>query len=274
MGLDVYLYRYENHAATVAIEERAEAESERVWAEVRAGREYDALSEGDKDAARAAVAEWNAAHGLDEWGSDETTKQKIEHDSAKYPEHMFKIGYLRSSYNSSGINSLLRDRTGKDLHFIFFGEEERYDYHVVPDWEACRVRALEALEAFRAYNRENGSYRVMREQCVDLGAVKNEADALRVWQEHRKRNAGQSRDGFGDWYSSREGTFTRGEPLRAVAIMVGIGEFMRLPTAYVVYEAGDEDAAWYEQALEITLEMIEWVLGQPDPEKYVLHWSS
>ncbi len=45
-----------------------------------------------------------------------------------------------------------------------------------------------------------------------------------------------------------------------------------MPCTYLVYEAGDMD--WYKQALEIVVEMIEWVLGQPDPSKFYLHWSS
>ena len=40
---------------------------------------------------------------------------------------------------------------------------------------------------------------------------------------------------------------------------------------YLIYEA---DLSWYQQALEIVLETIEYVLSQPDKEKYVLHWSS
>jgi hypothetical protein len=31
--------------------------------------------------------------------------------------------------------------------------------------------------------------------------------------------------------------------------------------------------SWYQQALEVVVETCEWVLGQPDPSKYLLHWS-
>ena len=37
-------------------------------------------------------------------------------DSVKYPLHLFKIGYFRSSYNTNGYNSVVSDLIGKSLY--------------------------------------------------------------------------------------------------------------------------------------------------------------
>ena len=36
---------------------------------------------------------------------------------------------------------------------------------------------------------------------------------------------------------------------------------------------GERPFHWYQSALEITVEMIEWVIAQPDIELYRLAWS-
>src|SRR5262249_26526887 len=53
------------------------------------------------------------------------------------------------------------------------------------------------------------------------------------------------------------------------------------PTIYAVYttdafaeELENEPFEWYIQALEIVAETCDYVLGEPDPENYYLHWSA
>lgn len=35
-----------------------------------------------------------------------------------------------------------------------------------------------------------------------------------------------------------------------------------------------KELLWYMQAITIMIETCEWVMRQPDPERYALHWSS
>src|SRR6476619_807072 len=110
MGLDVYLYRYERPAEEIEAEEAEyEAESERIWTEVGGSRKYEELTEAERDEASRRTKAVAAARGLGDWGSH-PARVKIEQPSAKYPDHYFKVGYFRSSYNASGIDHILSDR--------------------------------------------------------------------------------------------------------------------------------------------------------------------
>lgn len=43
----------------------------------------------------------------------------INEKSEKHPDHYCEKGYLRSSYNSSGFNSVVGNMIGKEMHYIF-----------------------------------------------------------------------------------------------------------------------------------------------------------
>jgi len=100
---------------------------------------------------------------------------------------------------------------------------------------------------------------------------------------------------FGDeGYSNRAGHFFLKEGIEAVAFIPGIQRIFReQPCMYVVTRKKKEhvvgnrkitevvdkldrgvDRDWYLKALEIVQETIEYVLKQPDPQNYYLHWSS
>ncbi len=51
----------------------------------------------------------------------------------------------------------------------------------------------------------------------------------------------------------------------------GTGKRWNSNGVFVVYEVDDLD--WYLQALDIVVETCDYVLAQPDINKYVLHWS-
>ena len=89
-------------------------------------------------------------------------------------------------------------------------------------------------------------------------------------------------------YSNISGEFALDEPMRVAAILPGLednvirrvrGEAQTLaPCTYIVYESKnnketDRPHEWYQQALEIVVEMCEWVLAQPDVAMYRLAWS-
>jgi hypothetical protein len=270
MGLDVYLYRYENREDTERREAEYERLSEKVWDEVAPGVEYEARTEAQKDEGwrrKEAVA---ATLGLGKWGDDETGKVCIENPSAKYPDHYFKVGYFRSSYNASGIDHILRDRIGVDLSDIMGAGD---DYVFQPDWTASRDRATQALADFRAYIAANGAYRVMRVEKMGGGGPKSEQDALALFLKEASRYGDTAPHPDFDWYGNRNGEFGL-TPLKVRGVMQGDGYFG--PATYIVYESDTDDFDFYTQALEIVIETCDYVLALPEDEraKHYLHWSA
>ena len=79
----------------------------------------------------------NFPFSVGEYGDVNINSQQIEMDSKLYPEHMFKIGYMRSSYNASGFNSYIREIIGHDLYWVFDVKDE---YIIKPDWEKAKIR--------------------------------------------------------------------------------------------------------------------------------------
>lgn len=210
MGLDVYLYRYEN--------------------------------------LKTALADSDGEH----------TATKIERPSALHPDHYFKVGYFRSSYNASGIDQILSDRIGTTLAGIMGVSD---GYIVVPDWSAARQRAIDAKARLAAYFEQHGMVMVVDADSID--SVNSKADALAAYNKRHKSSDG--------WYSNRAGMFFAKESPTVRAVFTGLN-WMNRPTAYLVIDAPDFD--YYLQALDIVAETCEWVLAQPDIDAYALHWSS
>lgn len=201
-------------------------------------------------------------------------KQKVELPSSKYPDHCFKIGYFRSSYNEGGVDHILRDRTGHELATIF---DVNGNYRVKPNWETARKKAVSVLDSLKKYLDTNGSYHVMTvennpfRQSID---IKSQKDALEAFNEERQRY-GRGGSDF-NWYSNHKGEFFLGKPPALVAAINGISGTFKQPCAYLIYKSDDEEGEgldWYIHALEIVIETIDYVLAQPDPDKYYLHWS-
>lgn len=276
MGLDVYLYRIDDYNQYKTSTEKYQALSEAQWSK-RGG--YSSLTDEQKEEARKEDVSIAKSLGLQEDG-DYPGMVKVENDSRLYPEHMFKIGYLRSSYNSGGINSLLRDRLGVSLDEIFGNDEGEYEFQ--PDWQATRERAIKTLEDWRALNEAMGGkcYRVTE---VGMNMFANPAEckineksgALKIFHEQLNQHKDRPSDmlSFGNGY----GDFYLAEPLHVAALIPGMRSTFGghlLPVVYAIYEATGEGETWYTQALEIVIENCEWVLEQPDKELYWLHWSS
>lgn len=262
MGLDVYLYRYEDKAAHDALTSKVEKLTEAVWS---------GDSEGSQKSAQCEVIE--IEHGYikepDSMFLHPPGESKVEEPSAKHPDHYFKIGYMRSSYNDSGINRVLSDNCGgRDLYYIF-APEERYEFQ--PDWNAARERCLELSEQLKAARpvRVSKSSHNPFTNPSELPASTEEALALFA----KTANTDHGDGGF----SNRDGEFFLKEPLRVLAILPGTEKAMFGLSAgksgchFIVYESSLE---WHQQAMEVVLETIDFVLSQPDPEKYWLHWSS
>ena len=263
MGLDVYLKHSSNRAAELAKQEAASKFGDEAWEKAGA---YETLSDTQKETVRSAIKAYNEANGLDEYGSSNNITG-IEIDSKIHPDNMFKIGYLRSSYNSGGINSVLKRIGCPDLYDIF---EPGDDYYVTVDWQQAQARAQVAVDRLREYmTSDMAMYDVMEVSGYDPVGSKEEALALlkkEISQPHAFKGGYSNR--FGDWFP--EGTTIVG------AVPGKPSMFGGNPT-YYLFTKSDEPGGnykWYLEALEVTKEMIDYVLAQPDPDNYFLSWSS
>jgi hypothetical protein len=257
MGLDVWMYKSDDCVA------------HREWENRR-----DAIPYGQGGAAYE-----EALEKFDAENPDPAPEEKVQHDSRVHPEHMFKVGYLRSSYNEGGIERVLATQTGKGLHYVFFGDvDDGYEYLVRPDWGACLKRAIEARDALALHVNEHGAFGISRVApnsfCLPPKDVDSEEKAMAIFREKWKER--KPDHPFGNSFSTGAGEFRLDEPMQVVAMIHGIDSMLARLGAppreclFVVYK---RDMTWYQQALEIVVEMIEWVIGQPDAQKHFLHWS-
>ncbi len=265
MGLDIYLEHVDNVQDKVRIEGIYHREYEKIWK--LNGRKYEDLSESEKDECRKKEKELAERVGCDDWGGYKGAK-KIELNSQKYPGHMFKIGYFRSSYNDSGINSLFKRLGLPDLYDLFphVGEDD-----FVPDWKESRMLVIKALEELAKFMKKS----IAKYDCfeVDLRNVvaKSKTEALAKFEERLTRYLNQ--EGGFDNYQCSDGHF-QFTPLKVAGFIPGKTEhrfFGADNVMYVIYETERMD--WYQLSYEIVLETIDWVLSQEDPQKYYLVWS-
>lgn len=260
MGLDIYLYKYNNKPETDRIEEEYETFSQKNWDE--AG-EYDSLTQEQKDSINEKNDSFAKSLGLGKYGEDETNKIKIEIDSALDKEHYFKIGYFRSSYNGGGINMILQNLNVPSLKEIFDYADE---YCFQPDWNTALQKCNESINLLEA----KGNYRCFQVSPNIFGqstTCNSEKEALEIFAAEKLSG------GSFDNYSNNKGEFYQKEPLKVLALIQGMRNFIGrdIPCTYVVFEGENQ---WYVTALKIVKETIEYVLNQSDKDKYYLHWSS
>ncbi len=274
MGLDVYLRKCDDLAAERALEAQYEEQSEANWNAVTNGRSYDALTEEEKESVRVLNKALAESLGLEEYGSSPRI-ETVEINSALYPEHMFKIGYLRSSYNEGGINSVLGRIGLPDLNDMFDADGT---YDVKPNWAEVLVRVEDVIARYRTHVEGiAGQFDIttIRSPFND-GMEASEAMEVFIKQlgEYEQRKKDHGDDTYSS-YGSRDGEF----------YMKGIKVFAMIPNSgwgkgyHVVFEkenAGQgAEADWYYQALLVTKEMVAYVLSRPQDEqhKYSLAWS-
>lgn len=256
MGLDIYLYKCD--PKTRGAKAKYDKESDRLWEE--AG-EYETLTDEQKDAIRAKEKAFALSLGLNEDGSN-PLEEKIEHDSQQYPDHYFKIGYFRSSYNSSGIQRILRNMGLPNLDWVFDRKEDQYEF--TPDWEQSLARIDELIAKLA----EKGAYRVEAHSgnMFKKPDVHSETEALEVFLSELNKDRT-----FDSNYSNGMGAFFTHEPLKVLALIPGTQTlFQERECMYVITESSNE---WYTQALEIVKATIEFVLSKEDKELYYFHWS-
>lgn len=260
MGLDVFLYWYEDFERIDALEKEYEELSEKNWDAV--GVEYEAMTEKQKDEVQERNKSLAFQMGLDSWGECIEGKKCIEIVHDKYPKHLFKIGYWRSSYNNSGIDSVLRNTIGMSLNQIVEAGDE---YIIQPDWNKVLGKMEYAYEKFKEFT-EAHPFNVFDESVMSLSKTPPQSgrEALDIYIKEKESHKVSS---FGA-YSSSEGSFWHDEGTEIFAIIPGTN-FMGA-CMYFVFK---KDYSSYYESFEIMIDTIKYVLNQPDPEKYYLSWS-
>jgi len=256
MGLDVYLVKYDDFEKTVKLEEEYEKRSDEIWCDElgKKRKTYEELNEKEKEAIRKKCKRLAERMGLNEWGEDEDGKKYIEKPSKKYPDHLFKIGYFRSSYTEGSLNWVLRDLIGKDLSYIFSASSI---YRFRPDWEDALERVNEVIADFKKAVKES-PYRIIFIDSFGFKKVESRAKAIELVKRYKEQ-----KNPFED-FETKEGYFFLEDPLKVVAA---------LPCKEGVFLVYKTRFRWYFQALEIVKETIEYVLRKRDKNKYYLHWS-
>jgi hypothetical protein len=105
MGLDIYLSKCPDLALAKAAEKAAEDESDELWSEYG---KYEDLTEEQKEGILAKDKEIRAKHGLIDY--THASVAEVRMDSPMAPDHLFKIGYLRSYEVGLGICRARRRR--------------------------------------------------------------------------------------------------------------------------------------------------------------------
>lgn len=268
MGLDVYLYHYQNLGEAQALEGQYEKESEQIWEQAGNGKKYDEMTEAEKNQAKALRDKLKAKLNLDECG-EVKNKEQIEIPSRFYPQHYFKVGYFRSSYNEGGFNSVMGNVGLPDLYSIF-PEASLKEYQVIPDWKEAQKRCRFALNRFKGFLKsDKAKFRVTF--CHHISKVGSANKALEIFTKElagRKKTKGELYS-----FSNKDGDFFLKDPLRVRAVMPGKTASGMFEGVYLIYEAEDNSYDWYFQALEIVNETIEYVLVHSKPGIWVLHWS-
>ena len=270
MGLDIYLYRYDDFKKTQELEETYSKLTKNIWEGNDENEKYNLLSEEQKQEYRNKELEIANSLGLNRWGSHEDGKTHIELNSKSYPEHMFKIGYFRSSYNDGGIERILRNLNLPTIAKVFDHEHDEYIFQ--PNWEKSLTRIIDLINKFK----ECKPYRVhsVSSNMFNKPMVKNEKDALNIFLDEIKKDQESSekypeREKYN--YSNINGEFSFNEPLKVLALIPGTQNI--LGERECVYYITESDNTWYLEALEIVKETILWVLSQENKEQYYLHWS-
>lgn len=282
VGLDVYLYECEDREKAKAAEKSAEDERDKNWN--AGGKKYEDITATERDEITAKNKLVDEKFGIVDYNHESCTK--IEVDSKNYPDHLFKIGYLRSSYNGSGFNNIMTRRGLKTLYDIFL-PGERYEF--VPDWKATLDRANDALDEYKKFLASPvGKYDVFTEDVRSfrgVGIPGDELEAMEVFRQELAKHQADTDKFMGSGYSNSHGMFDF-EGIKVVALIrgtkKGLGAILGKnkqdldPAVHVVYERElDKDGRdWHMKGLEIVVEMCEFVLSHPNPGHFSLHWSS
>jgi hypothetical protein len=278
MGLDVYLYKCANIAHAIRMEERYSREEDKIYDERKRLEDLGQLTEEADAALLKRRLDAQKKYGMRDYRHESI--ERIHRDSKTQPDHLFKIGYLRSSYNSTGINRLANHFDLPSLYDIFDIHTEEYEQQI--DWDAIYPSVKDAVEKWQAFaDSPRGKYDVFEFHGFMEHGVKDEREAFeRFNQEYLVKKEEIDKDEFRrDGWRGREGDIW---PTGLKVVMMVAAKWNPLkpiqygnwPSTYVVYEREDNSIMqWYVTALQIAQEMVEWILEQPDKDQYFMGWS-
>lgn len=269
MGLDIYLRKCADLDAAKAAEKAAEDEKEAL---LESAGGYEKCTEEQKEEIRAKSKEIDDKHGIKSC-SHESIEELDGVDSKIAPEHMFKIGYFRSSYNGAGIENVMRKLGLPTMRDIFQTGDE---YEFKPDWDDALACVNDAIQRYEAHlNGKMGKYAVMELRPIYSHGASSEKEAMDMFEE----KLSQDRPADFNHFSNANGEFMM-SGMKVVAVITKKftppANILNSPTSYVVYEKeapadGKED--WYLTALKIVRESIEHVIAQGDRQNFYLVWS-
>lgn len=188
-------------------------------------------------------------------------RRKIKLPSATHPDHYWKIGYFRSSYNESGIDRILRDRIGTTLSEIMGVGDS---YVVRPDWSAAKARGVAAHEALTAWYAKNGNVRVIEANSLDTFTSERAVLAAYLAENPSQRSG---------WWSNHAGLFFCESQPKILGAFTG-KNCIGVPCAYLVIEGDPDGPKHHLSALEILVETCDYAMADPDVANLALHWSS
>ena len=270
MGLDIYLYKYDNFDQYKQLEKEHSEFSIQAW--IHGDKKYEQMTDAEKKSSRTKVERWEKSHGFikGEYGNEQPGREKIEFDSEKYPKHMFKIGYFRSSYNGAGINPILENLGLPNLAKIW-GCTDEYTFR--PDWAKTRKNLVEVLTKLNKIIEDGLDLRCSEFSPNMFGQdyVASAAEAIEIVKkkliEHRNEKASPFGGGS---FSNMQGEFHLKENLEVIAMIHGKGTFNR-PCVFVITKG---DTKWYAEAIEVMIETCDYALAHKDEaEQFYLRWS-
>lgn len=269
MGLDVYLYHNPDFINSRAKENLVEEFYNKIWQE--AGP-YHTISQRQKEEIKGRTTKFAEEHECtEEYGGHKYTTQ-IRKKSELYPEHLFQVGYFRSSYNSGGFNNIM-STYGLATLYDLFPHSDREGYFV-PDWKSsldmARVALVKLENTMGSTAGENSVMFVGMNMFLSPDSYpKDKATAMSVFLEN------MGKDTFGGDYSNAAGQFIK-DGINVVAVLPGFDGWGS-PGVYLFSKNKKEEGAplqFYYEALRIVVETIEYVLSKPDPHNYYFSWSA
>lgn len=245
----------------------------------KAGSAYD-LAESEKFEVLGRLETWakelNCTLGEEDWhkrGFYFFSKYVSDLHDVKcplHPDHLFTMGYFRSSYNSGGINHILSDLGTGGLHYIFQPKGDEYEF--LPNWGEVTARAKDVLATVERFVKEDkaiGLEFVAWPGHAKDKAPKDAAAARELFLAELKRES----PGI-ESYSNGLGGFFIKESAKVRAWMPGTDDWLGVqrPGVWMVLE---QDMTWYIQALEILIEAASHYALEtiPGKKEFYVTWS-
>lgn len=290
MGLDVNLFKCPDAKRALELEERYEQELEALYAHFSALEKKKVVTVADEEELNQTRLNLKKKYGIEDY--HHSSIETIHFDSKTQPDHLFKIGYLRSSYNEGGINNVLATFGMPTLYDIFNVTGD--GYYQYPNWEEVRKSCLEVIEMFEKYMASPmGKYGITTFRPLLKSGATSSDEALEIfnqellkYQESVKAHEelvklNPKRKDFPPFgsYMCKAGNFYLDEPLKVYGVVHHQDNpdakkwFLAGPATYLIVERDPANNEWYLTALKITLEMIDYVLADPHPEHFFLGWS-